>query len=376
MALRIKQKMPRIMATSMWSLYRRDARNTHSRGEPSAMLRFTPLVAALLILPNAALPATYKTPHTTFGAPDLQGIWTNSSLTMLERPPIFKALIATPSEAATMEAMFAKMVPDPLKPVDPNAPAPPAVKRVENSEWIEMDVHLARIDGNLRSSWIVEPEDGKLPFTAAGKAAKAAADKTSYDNPESRPLTERCLTAIGSPEGPPMMNTGYNANYKIVQTPDAVAIEVEMIHEVRVVRMTDRAHAPEAIRSWLGDSVGWYEGGTLVVETTNFDPRTNIDSLTGGFTYSPKGKLTERFTRLSDHEMMYEFSIDDPVHFTRPWVGRMPWRTASGPVYEYACHEGNYSLPLALSGARVQARAASEGANPPRPKTQVTPAPR
>ena len=322
------------------------------------MRQIAGLIALALLAPSLAVAAPYKPPRTSFGAPDFQGVWTNSSLTMLERPPIFKALIATPAEAAMMETMFAKMVPDPLKPVDPNAPAPPVVKRVENSEWIEMDIHLARIDGQMRSSWIVDPADGKLPFTDAGKAAKAAADKASYENPESRPLGERCLNAIGSPEGPPMMNTGYNANYQIVQTPEMVAIEVEMVHEVRMVRMTDRAHAPTTVRTWLGDSVGWYEGDTLVVETTNFDPRTSVDSLTGGFTYSPKGKLIERFTRLSDREMMYEFTVEDPVNFTRPWRGQMPWRTAKGPIYEYACHEGNYSLPLALSGARVREKSA------------------
>jgi hypothetical protein len=315
------------------------------------------IVLGLALAAGAAAAAPYKPPRTSFGAPDLQGIWTNTALTMLERPPLFKSLVATDAEAKMFETMFAQMIGDAGKPVSPDAPAPPVVKKVENSEWVEMSTHLARIDGQLRSSWIVDPADGKLPFTPAGKKANEAANDEDYANPEGRPPAERCLIGIGTPDGPPMMNTGYNGNYQIVQTPDYVAIEIEMIHEVRIVRMVDRQHGPDAIRPWLGDSVGWYEGDTLVIETTHFNPKIHIDSfMSDGFTYSPQARLIERFTRTGPNAMLYQFEVDDPVNFTRPWKAEMPWRTSKGPIYEYACHEGNYSLPLALSGARVQER--------------------
>jgi hypothetical protein len=137
-----------------------------------------------------------------------------------------------------------------------------------------------------------------------------------------------------------------------------VTIQVEMNHDVRIIRMGDRTHLPAAIQPWLGDSVGWWEGETLVVETTNLNPRGHVFSLGGGFGYTPRTKITERFTRRSKDEILYEFSVDDPTTFTRVWRAEMPMRPAKGPIYEYACHEGNYSLPNILQGARAQERAA------------------
>jgi hypothetical protein len=307
-----------------------------------------------------ALAAPYHAPRTAFGAPDLQGVWTNSSITMLQRPPNMTSLIATDAQAAAMEQGFRKFVGDYLEPtVDPAAPAPPVVDEAPQADILEMDMHLARIDGQMRTSWIVDPADGRLPFTEAGKKAVKAAEHEDYDGPEGRPLSERCLIGVGSPEGPPMMNTGFNANYQIVQTPDFVAIEVEMNHAVRIVRLADRTHAPSAVRPWMGDSVGWYEGDTLVVETTNFNPHELIESLGGGFAYSPKARLVERFTRTGPGTILYEFSVEDPVYFTQPWRAQMPWRVAKGPIYEDACHEGNYSLANALSGARAEERRAT-----------------
>src|SRR5438046_9001719 len=134
----------------------------------------------------------------------------------------------------------------------------------------------------MRSFWIVDPADGQIPFTPEGRKAAKGSGGKGYDGPEARPLEERCLTAIGNPEGPPMLNTGFNANYQIVQTPDHVAIEIEMNHDVRIIRLTDRQHAPAASRSWLGDSVGWWDGDTLVVETANLRPGAMVASLAGG----------------------------------------------------------------------------------------------
>jgi len=161
-----------------------------------------------------------------------------------------------------------------------------------------------------------------------------------------------------------MMNTGFNGNYQIVQTPGYVAINIEMNHDVRIIRMGERTHLPPSINRWMGDSVGWWEGETLVVETTNLRPDAPVGSLGGGFTFSPNGKLTERFTRVAKDQILYEFTVDDPAYFKQPWRAQMPFRTAKGPIYEYACHEGNYSLANALSGARAEEKEASAAAKP------------
>lgn len=325
------------------------------------MRRLPCLIAALALVASAAEAGPYHAPRTRSGAPDFEGIWTNSSLTFLQRPPIFKSLIATDKEEAMLLAGFKQFAGSIISdaPIDPNLPAPPVVKEAPQTDFLEMDLHLARIDGQKRSSWIVEPADGRLPFTDVGKKARAAAVKESFDGPEGRPTEERCLQAIGSPEGPPMMNTGFNANYQIIQTRDYVIINVEMNHDARIIRMGDRTHLPPNVRPWMGDSVGWYEGDTLVVETTNFPKDFGVGSLGGGFTYSPQGKLTERFTRTAKDLILYEFSVDDPAYFKQPWRAEMPMRPAKGPIYEYACHEGNYSLPNILAGAREQERAAA-----------------
>jgi len=319
------------------------------------------LIAALTLAAGAADAGPYHPPRTRSGAPDLEGIWTNSSLTFLQRPPIFKGLIATDKEAAMMLAGFRKFAGDIISeaPIDPNLPAPPVVKQVPQADFLEMDLHLARIGGQLRSSWIVEPADGRIPFTDEGKKAARAANKETYDGPEGRPNEERCLVGIGSPEGPPMMNTGFNAHYQIVQTRDYVVISVEMNHDARIIRMGERAHLPQDIRPWMGDSIGRWEGQTLVVETTNFPKGLSVGSLGGGFAYSETSKLTERFTRTAKDQILYEFTVEDPAYFKQPWRAQMPLRAAKGPIYEYACHEGNYSLPNILAGAREEERAAA-----------------
>ncbi|MCR5877750.1 hypothetical protein [Phenylobacterium sp. J367] len=330
------------------------------------------LPASLLILALAAAPAAaqpYKAPRTPFGHPDLQGIWTNTAITFLQRPPNFKTLELGEDEVAAFEAGFKKMV-EPLvgtAPIDPNLPAPPEVKEVANADFIEMRLAAARIDGKARSSWIVEPADGRIPFTEAGKALTRELSRgRGFDSYEYRPTDERCLTAIGSPEGPPMMNSGFNGHYRIVQTRDHVAIEIEMNHDVRIIRLTDAGRPAEAVRSWLGDSVGRWEGETLVVETTNLRPQGYIYTMGGGFAYGPKARVIERFTRTGPDSILYDFSVEDPDNFGA-WRAEMPWRPAEGPIYEYACHEGNYSMENILAGARVQETAATKPATAPAP---------
>lgn len=320
------------------------------------------LLAFLFALASGlAQAADYRAPRTAHGQPDLQGIWTNTSTTWLQRPPNVKSLVVSEEEAAAIEAGFRKMV-NPLiseAPIDPSLPAPPVVKSVENADFLEMDLRLARVNGEIRTSWIVEPADGRIPFTEAGRQASRARDRDGYEGPEARPLMERCLIAIGSPEGPPMMNTGFNGHYQIVQTRDHVAIHVEMNHDVRIVRLVDRGRPHENIRPWMGDSIGWWEGDTLVIESAHFHPSMRVSSMTGGFAHGPKTRIVERLTRTAKDRILYAFTVEDPDYFTQPWRAEMPMRAAPGPIYEYACHEGNYSLGNALSGARFEEREAA-----------------
>lgn len=327
------------------------------------MRRLPCLLILLALCAGGAEARPYKAPRTPFGTPDFQGIWTNSSVTFLQRPAMFKTLVISEAEAKMLEGGFAKMV-APLispEPIDPNGPPPPVIKSVDNADFLEMDMHVAKVRGERRSSWIVDPADGRVPFTEAGRELTKQRERGGrYSDPEVRPNEERCLTAIGSPEGPPMMNTGFNGHYQFIQTRDHVAIQIEMNHDVRIIRITDRTHLPAAIQPWMGDSVGWWDGETLVVETTNLNPRgAYVGSLGGGFAYTAGAKIIERFTRTAADEMIYEFVVEDPVSFTQQWRGEMPMRPAKGPIYEYACHEGNYSLGNILAGARAQEREAA-----------------
>jgi len=330
------------------------------------------LAASLTLLvawPTGAVQASgYRAPRTAAGAPDLQGIWTNMSVTLLQRPAGVTSLVLTPAEAAALEGRFARSLGGLISeaPVDPAAPAPPETEAVESSDFIEMEMKLARVRGEIRSSWIIDPPDGRLPFTEAGRKAAGEAARRArvdFDGPESRPTAERCLTGVGAPEGPPMLNTGYNGHYQIVQTADHVAILVEMNHDVRIIPLSGRKPAPSGVPKWMGESVGWWDGETLVVETTHL--QGGVWSYGGGFPYSPQAKVIERLTRVAKDEILYEFLVEDPVIFTRPWRGEMPMRAAKGPLYESACHEGNYSLPNILGGARAQEAAAKAQRVPP-----------
>jgi hypothetical protein len=324
------------------------------------------LGAAALALSAGAAEAAgpYKAPRNAAGQPDFQGIWTNTAVTFMARPPMIKNLVPTPQEAEAFKKMFLGYI-GPLiseAPIDPDKPAPPEVKAVENSDFIEMKLDLATVGGQVRSSWIVEPADGQMPLTDEGKALlKAMSVGNRYANPEERPLTERCVIAIGSPEGPPMMNTGFNGHYQFVQTRDFVAIEVEMNHDVRIIPLKDHTRPPAGVTAYMGHSIGWWEGETLVVETTGVK-NAYIGSLNGEFAYRPESVVRERFTRTAPDEILYEFTVEDPVIFAKPWRAEMSFRPAKGPIYEYACHEGNYSLANALSGARYQEKAAAEAA--------------
>jgi len=332
---------------------------------------------ALLIGFAAALLATtghaatgegvYKVPRNAFGQPDLEGVWTNASLTSLERGPQFKTLTISEEEARRVEEMRARMMAAQNRPSDPNAGAPTAGSDPGgyNSFWIDPGTRMGRLRGEVRTSWLVEPADGKLPYKPEGwKLYQDTLMKvrSTFDGPEARPLGERCILGFGSTAGPPMMNVLYNNHYQIQQSPDAVVIVVEMNHDARIIRLSDKRRLPKEHPEWMGKSIGWWEGDTLVVETTGFNPGESLRPYFGNSLFlSPDAKVTERFTRISKDQILYRFEVDDPAVYKSVWKAEMPLNASKGPVYEYACHEGNYSLPGILAGAR---KAEAEGRKP------------
>jgi hypothetical protein len=323
-----------------------------------------PLALATAIGAATATAATkeWKVPRTSWGAPDLQGTWTNGSLTSLERDPRFKDKpFLTPAEAEAFEHnnLFAQFAREDAKPTDPSVRSTAASDPGGyNAFWLDPGSKLAVVNGQARTSFIVEPADGKVPYTPAGlKAFGAARAAMTFEGPEVRALGERCLLGFGSTSGPPMLPDVYNNNYQIVQTPDAVMILVEMVHDARIVRLNGK-HVPKHITPWLGDSIGHWDGDTLVIETTNLNPGQNAHyGIKQRFYLPPTGKVTERFTRISDEEILYQFTVEDAQAYTQPWKGEVPMLATNDQIYEYACHEGNYSLPGILAGAREQEKA-------------------
>jgi hypothetical protein len=326
------------------------------------------LIVALALLAGPVLAqASYKAPRNAFGQPDFEGVWTNAALTGLERGPQFKTLTIPEAQARAVEQARARMVEAQSRPTDPNAPAPTAGSDPGgyNAFWIDAGSRMGRIRGEVRTSWLVDPADGKLPYRPEGwRRYQDALTKArnTFDGPEVRPLGERCILGFGSTAGPPMMNVLYNNHYQFQQSKDHVAIVVEMNHDARIIRLADKRRPPDHVRTWMGDSIGWWEGDTLVVETRGFHPGESLRPYYGSSLYlSPEAKVTERFTRIAEDQILYAFEVDDPAIYKQVWKAEMALNAAPGPVYEYACHEGNYSLPGILAGAR---KAESEGRAP------------
>ncbi len=289
------------------------------------MLRLSFLIASLLVVSSAAA-AGHRAPHAADRLPNLGGLWTSTSLTELERPSRFKALTASDAEARAYEQR---------RPEDfSNTDIDDVGGRQTEATFWDVGALLARIGGQARTSWIVDPLDGRLPYTEAGLAVRAAKTKATQDfsNPEGRTPSERCLISGWAAAGPPMLNGPYANEYQFVQTKDAVAIHMESVHDVRI---------------------GRWEGNSLVVETTNFNPGDTFKTPINLY-ISTDAKLTERFTRISPTQMLYEFTVDDPQIYSKPWRAQMIFKASKGPLLEYACHEGNYSLPGILAGARRQ----------------------
>lgn len=320
------------------------------------------LAGLFITLPVFAAEVGYISPLTEFGAPDLQGTWSIATQTNLERAARFGGnLTISPEEALRIEAV-AQAIFSSDAPSDPNRSAPEAGENVGgyNTFWMDPGERLAVVNGEIRTSIIVDPADGQLPYSEQGRANLAAAMRirNSYDGPEVRPLGERCVVGFGSTGGPPKLPVLYNNNTQIVQTKDYVVLLAEMNHDARIIRLNGEFQDPP-FNYWMGDSVGHYEDNTLVVETTNFHLQQNLrSSLDHRFYGSPQMRVTERFTRVSDDVILYQFTVEDPENYSQPWSGELPMNRTDDSVYEYACHEGNYAMPGILAGAR---RAEAEG---------------
>ena len=312
--------------------------------------------------------SAYHAPRTAFGDPDLQGLWTNASITTLERPAWATKLVLTPEEAVKAEAAYKAW----LANNDKTAAAPPTEKGDPggyNSFWLDPGSKFGVVHGEIRTSWIVDPPTGHIPYSAqGGRDAMMTGMRQfrDFSGPEVRSLGERCIVGYGSTSGPPMLNVLYNNNYQIVQSPGFVVIVVEMNHDARIIRLGG-AHPLDTIRPWMGDSIGHWEGEALVVETTNLNPGQSFTADVRHRIYlAPNAKVTERFTRVSERDVLYEFMVDEPTAYTQVWRGEIPMHATKGPMYEYACHEGNYSLPGILAGARAEEKTAALAAGGPK----------
>jgi hypothetical protein len=312
--------------------------------------------AALAVAPASVLaqpkPKAPPTPRTADGQPDLQGVWSNAGLTPFERPrELAGKEFFTEQEAAEFSARVNRQS-----------------NRDRRGATPEEDVALAyneaffdrgtKVYPTLRTSIVVDPADGRVPaLTPAARdaaAERAAVQRRRPEGPQDFTLPVRCL--LWPTAGPPMIPGPYNNNYQIMQTRDYVVIDVEMIHDVRIIPLDGRPHLPSSVRLWMGDSVGHWEGDSLVVDTTNFTDQTHFRGADRNL------HLTERFTRINAETILYRFTVDNPTAFTRPWTGEIAMSRTTGPLYEYACHEGNYSLTSMLGAARSEEKAEAEAA--------------
>jgi hypothetical protein len=285
------------------------------------------------------------------GQTDLQGIWSNATITSLERPSDLAGKTTFTAEEA---AAYEKQVVDRNNVDHRSGNAEVDVATGYNNFWYDRGTKAV---GTRRTSLIVEPSDGRIPALTPEaqkrvQEARAWTAAHSTDGPEGRSLGERCI--LWTTAGPPMLPGPYNNNFQIIQTRDRVVILSEMIHDARVIPLDGSPHLDSTIRQWMGDSRGHWDGHTLVVDTTNFSGK-----------YSFRGSdenlhLTERFTRVSLDTLLYEFTVDDPTAFTRPWTVQIPVTKTKGPIFEYACHEGNYAMVDILAGARAAEQKASK----------------
>ncbi|HJN50695.1 MAG: hypothetical protein QF828_12365 [Pseudomonadales bacterium] len=310
------------------------------------------------------------------GKPDLTGTYDTATVTPVQRPPALgNTLTLSEERGRQIAAQVAAVKAAGVRSSDPKRDAPPVGGDGStgpsgnvggyNLFWVDFGDTAIKINGEYRTSIIIDPPNGRYPAmtpVAQMKMSKLFGQVLyknegdawwlkekgpgPYDGPENLTLSDRCLLGFGSTGGPPMLPTLYNNMKRIVQTPDHVMILVEMVHDARIVRLNSE-HVDPSVRKWLGDSIGWWEGDTLVVDTTNF---TNQPSL-----YGASGDLhvVERFKRTDKDSLLYSFTVDDPKSWLAPWSGEYPWPATKTSVYEYACHEGNYAMGNILRGARL-----------------------
>ena len=322
------------------------------------------LIASLLC--SSATFSQYVPPRNTSGKPDLQGYWSNASLTKMERDTNYAdlGLIIPPKLVAEITYNHPQVV---RQATDDNQVwkqlpdgADLSRGRGYNAFWVAPGSQFAVVKGETRSSMVTHPANGLIPYTERGKKLRRdnrakysgiSSDTVTMgtDGPEGRALGERCLIGMGSTGGPPITNVRYNNLYQIIQTNDYIVLHIEMAHDVRIIPISDE-HRRTALKPWFGDSIGYWDNDTLVVETIGMHPlhaeRHYVAAL------SDQAKISERFSRYSEHEILYEFEVEDPVYYSEPWRGEMTFTSSDEPIYEYACHEGNYGLIGILAGAR------------------------
>ena len=303
------------------------------------------LAAVLLVLP--ALVAGQRNSR-----PNLEGTWNSATTTPIERPPHLKDKpFFTPAEAAAWEREFAERNAEPT----PEQRANSKGTGTYNAFYREWGTRVVK---TLRTSIITEPADGRIPaLTPAADALKRRRldGIRNGENPEDLGLQDQCLTFLTA--GPPLLPYSYNSNYQIVQTDAAIVVHAEMIHDARIIHLDGRPHLPPSIRKWSGDSIGRWEGDTLVVDTTNFNDGGGFYGDAGGnFGWDRNLHLIERFSLLDRETLLYQFEVDNPTAFTKPWKGELTMVRTDDRIYEFACHEANYSLDNMLRGYR-----ASEG---------------
>ncbi len=330
------------------------------------MARFVPAWVILLVLgplaglqPGLASGQTWRVPRTPWNHPDLQGVWSTATITPLERPiDLAGKEFFTEEEAADFERRTLERTNRDRR----DGGAEVDVGRAYNDFWWDSGT---RVVPTRRTALIIDPSDGRVPSltpqaqqrqSALAEARKA---RGPADNPEDRNLWERCITR-GLPTV--MLPQVYNGHYQIFQTRDHVVILAEMIHDARIIPLNGRPHPPASLRFWMGDSVGRWEGDSLVVETTNFSEKTNYRGSAENL------RLVERFRRTAPDILMYQVTVDDPTVFTRPWTIELPTRRSEGEIYEYACHEANYGLEGILRGHRAQEKKTSDASAKKTPK--------
>jgi len=320
------------------------------------MKNFLILFAVLMFgAPAAAQTGGYKAPRTPDGQPDLQGYWTNSTYTPLQRPENIDRDFFTREEAIELMKKAAA--------AESEQTTPGTIADVHyDFTQFGLDRNQGGVPLNLRTSLIFDPANGRLPpLTAEGRrraAERADARKRMggpWDAAQNQSFSVRCI--LMDRAGPPMLPGAYNNFYQIIQAPGYVMILVEMIHEPRIIPIDRRPHLPENLRQLTGNPVGRWEGDTLVVESTNFTDQNPFAQ-----NASEKLRLTERFTRVAEDRIVYQFTVDDPATWERPWSAELPMMKTTGPIFEHACHEGNYSLRNALAGARADEKRAAEAA--------------